>query len=124
MAPVAIADSPNQDNPSPPPPLNNIILPHVLNDDDRALEDFVVPLLDGLHTSILKPLITTNNFELKIIMFQMLQIVGTFNGLPNEDLNMHLMNFFGICDSYKKNGMSEEAVRLRSFPFYLSGYIR
>lgn len=49
-----MADALNQDNPS--PPFNdNIVSPAVLNDDDRALEDFVVPLLNGLHASILGP---------------------------------------------------------------------
>ena len=96
----------------------------VINDDDRALEDFVVPLLDGLHASILRLPITTNNFELKLIKFQMLQTVGTFNGLPNEDPNMHLLNFLAICDSYKQNGVSDEAVRLRLFPFALSSNAR
>ena len=54
----------------------------------------------------------------------MFQTVGTFNGLPNEDPNMHLMNFLAICDSYKQNGVSDEGVRLRLFPFSLSGSAR
>lgn len=75
-----MADTPNYDNP-PPPLLNkNIGLPIALNDDDWALEDFVVPLLDGLCASILRPPITANNFELKSVIFQMLQTVGNFNG--------------------------------------------
>ena len=119
-----MVDAQNQDNPNPPIYDNNLVMSDVINDDDRALEDFAVPLLDGLHASILRPPITANNFELKPVMFQMFQTVGTFNGLPNEDPNMHLMNFLAICDSYKQNGVSDEGVRLRLFPFSLSGSAR
>lgn len=44
--------------------------------------------------------------------------------LPNEDPNMHLMNFLTICDSHKYNGVFDKGVRLRLFPFSLSGDAR
>ena len=83
-----------------------------------------MPVLDGLNSSILRPPIEANSFELKPVMFQMLQTVGQFNGLPAEDSHTHLLNFLAICDSYKQNGVSDEAVRLRLFPFSLSGNAR
>ena len=70
-------------------------------DQNRALQEFAVPHLEGLNASIVRPQITANNFELKPVMFQMLQAIGSFNGLPNEDPNMHLLNFLAICDSFK-----------------------
>ena len=93
-------------------------------DQNRALQEFAVPHLEGLNASIVRPQITANNFELKPVMFQMLQAMGSFNGLPNEDPNMHLMNFLVICDSFKQHEVIEEAVRLRLFPFSLSGAAR
>ncbi|KAL0446215.1 UNVERIFIED_CONTAM: hypothetical protein Slati_1749400 [Sesamum latifolium] len=42
-----------------------------------------------------------------------------FYDLPDEDPNKHLMNFFEICDTFKFNGVSNDAVRLRIFPFSL-----
>ena len=48
----------------------------------------------------------------------------SFNGLPNEDPNMHLLIFLAICDSFKQHEVTEEAVRLRLFPFSLSGAAR
>ena len=45
-------------------------------DQNRALQEFVVPHLEGLNASIVRPQITTNNFELKPVMFQMLQAMG------------------------------------------------
>ena len=70
-------------------------------DRNWALKEFDVPHLEGLTASIAHPQITGNNFELKSVMFQMLQAIGPFNGLPNEDPNMYLMNFLAICDSFK-----------------------
>lgn len=69
MTLVAMANPSNQDNP-PPPLNNNIVLLDVFHDDDRALEDFVVPLLDKFYVSNLRPPITSNNFELKFVMFK------------------------------------------------------
>lgn len=54
-----------------------------------------MPLLDGLHASILSTPITGNNFEFKFVMFQKLQTIGTILSTPN----MHLMKFLVICDS-------------------------
>ena len=38
-------------------------------------------------------------------------------GLPNEDPNMHISNFFEVCDMVKYNGVSDDAICLRLFPF-------
>ena len=38
-------------------------------DQNRALQEFVVPHLEGLNASIVHPQITANNFELKPVMF-------------------------------------------------------
>ncbi|KAH9723366.1 hypothetical protein KPL70_007095 [Citrus sinensis] len=52
-------------------------------------------------------------------MFQMLQTVGQFNGLPSEDPHLHLKLFFEVSDAFTIVGASQEALRLRLFPFSL-----
>ena len=52
-------------------------------------------------------------------MLQMIQTSVQFNGLPHEDPNAHIANFIEICDTFKYNGVSDDAVRLRLFPFSL-----
>ena len=60
-----------------------------------------------------------NNFELKLVMFQMLQIVGQFNGLAYEDPHLYLKLFLKISDVFKIVGASQEALGLKLFPFSL-----
>ena len=47
-----------------------------------------------------------NNLEFKPVMFQMLQTVGQFNGLPSEDPHLQLKLFFKVKDAFKIAGAS------------------
>ena len=80
--------------------------------EENALPPTVV------HTTIRRPPIQANNFELKSVTLQMLQNI-LFHGLPHENPNMHLTNFLEVCNMIKYNGVTEEALRLRLFPLSL-----
>lgn len=88
-------------------------------EDNRALRDYVVPTGNGSTSSIRRPAIQANNFEIKPVIIQMIHTSVQFSGLPNDDPNTHITNFLEICDTFKHNGVSDDAIRLRLFPFSL-----
>ena len=88
-------------------------------DNARPLRDFAVPVVNGVGSSIRKLAINANNFELKPAIIQMVQGTCQFGGLPSDDPNQHIMNFLEICDTFKHNGASDDAIHLRLFPFSL-----
>ena len=97
--------------------VNNLLPQPVLMDDrDRAIREYAVPILHGLNPGNIRPKIQASQFELKPVMFQMLQTVGQFNGMATEDPHMHLRLFMEVCDSFKLPGVSDEALRLKLFP--------
>ena len=72
---------------------------------------------------IRRPAVQANNFELKSIPFQLLQGLQ-FTGLPHKDLNEHILNFLEVCDTVKYNRVSDDAIRLRLFPFSLKDKVK
>lgn len=86
--------------------------------DNRPLKDFAVPSDEEPHTSIVRPAIAANNFELKPSLLQIVQ-QNQFSGNPTEDPNLHLSVFVQFADTLKCNGVDPEAIRLRLFPFSL-----
>ncbi|KAH9768811.1 phosphatidylinositol-3-phosphatase myotubularin-1 [Citrus sinensis] len=89
------------------------------NEDARPLRDYVVPTVNGARSSIARPAVQANNFEIKPAIIQMIQTSVQFIGMPNDDPNAHIANFLEICDTFKQNGVSDNAIRLRLFPFSL-----
>ncbi|KAF7834642.1 uncharacterized protein G2W53_009501 [Senna tora] len=87
--------------------------------NNRNVSDYATPKLDGLQHSIQRPSIQANNFEIEPTTIQLLQANGQFGGSPVEDPNNHILNFLEICDTFKHNGISDDAIRLRLFPFSL-----
>ncbi|KAL5573531.1 hypothetical protein UlMin_023128 [Ulmus minor] len=85
---------------------------------NKALKDYSIPEV-GV-SSIQRPPIQANNFEIKPAIIQMIQSSVQFGGLPNDDPNLHIANFLEICDTFKHNGVTDDAVRLRLFPFSLN----
>jgi hypothetical protein len=58
------------------------------------------------------------NFELKS---GFIHLLPTFNGLAGEDPHTHLKEFHMVCVGMKPNGVDEEHVKLKAFPFSLKG---
>lgn len=45
----------------------------MVDNDTRLLKEFVVPSIEERHSSIVRPAITVNNFELKLSLLHMVQ---------------------------------------------------
>src|SRR3954464_15919533 len=89
------------------------------NERPRKLKDYHTSSREGYGPSIVRPPIGQNNFELKPNFISMIQNHVQFYGLPHEDPNQHIANFLEYCDTFKMNGVSDDAVRLRLFSFSL-----
>ncbi|KAI3678549.1 hypothetical protein L6452_37845 [Arctium lappa] len=81
--------------------------------------DYAIPDFEQLNSGIIRPHIQALHFELKPIMFQMLQTNGQFAGMPSEDPHSHLKSFMEITDAFLIPGVSNDALRLTLFPFSL-----
>ena len=88
-------------------------------ENQRALRDYATPRINELQSSITRPTIAANSFEIKPGTIQMVQNLVQFGGMANDDPNERLMSFVEICETIKFNGVSDDAVRLCMFPFTL-----
>lgn len=107
------------DNPQhlPPPSQLPAKIPMVSN--ERTLRDYVLPNLEMVQGSITKPTIMINNFEIKPTMIQMIHNNLQFRDTMTEDPNQHLKWFLQLCDTFKYNGVTDDAIYLQLFPFSL-----
>ncbi|KAJ9541600.1 hypothetical protein OSB04_028106 [Centaurea solstitialis] len=132
---IPIAGDPGLQNPQgnpangilqPPPIINQQIedeeqnIFRLANSKEGSMMDYAVPILNQLHSGIRNPEITAAHFELKPVMFQMLQSNGQFAGLANEDPHAHLRSFMAVSDCFKIPGVSDDALRLKLFLYSLS----
>ena len=91
---------------------------HNRNDQEqRALRDYF-RLINDNYYGIQRQPINANNFELKTTLINIVQ-QNQYGGLPHEDPNMNLATFLEIADTVKMNGVTEDVIRKRMFPFSL-----
>ena len=88
------------------------------HNEGQTLMDYMQPTIGGIHSAIRKPTIAANNFEIKSGILQMVKTTQ-FGGSPTENPKDHISNFMELCDTFKYNGVPEDAIRLILFPFSL-----
>ena len=94
------------------------------NDRDRAVRDYAMLTPQDINLGIVSPEVQADNFKFKPVMFQMLQTVGQFNGLPSKDPYLHLNLFFEESDASKIATASHEVLRPRLSSFSLKDRAR
>ncbi|CAO2813874.1 unnamed protein product [Amaranthus hypochondriacus] len=67
---------------------------------------------------IVKTTIAADNFELHTHLIQLIER-NQFGGQPSESPHDHLSDFIEKCDTININNVTEDAIRLRLFPFSL-----
>ncbi|KAL4311370.1 hypothetical protein GQ457_01G014760 [Hibiscus cannabinus] len=81
------------------------------------IRDHLLPDLGNLNPRIVTHEIQAAQFELKPVMFNMLNSIGQFVGSPHEDARQHLRSFIEVCDSFRQQGVNEDVLRLKLFPY-------
>ena len=84
----------------------------------RAIGAYDQPHIHGHRLGIRAPAVENNNFEIKSGLLNLIEN-NKFHGLAVEDPLDHLDTFDSYCSLSKINGVSEDAFKLRLFPFSL-----
>ena len=82
---------------------------------EQTLRELAAPPVDQQPLCIRYPPLRVP-FELKS---GLIQLLPKFHGVENEDPNKHLKEFHIVCSSFMPQGISEDQVKLRAFPFSL-----
>ncbi|KAL0439325.1 UNVERIFIED_CONTAM: hypothetical protein Slati_2415500 [Sesamum latifolium] len=83
---------------------------------ERSIKDMTSPNLNQQPLYIEYPGLEVD-FELKS---GLIHLLSTFCGLAGEDLHKHLKEFHVVCFGMRPQGITEEQVNLRAFPFSLA----
>lgn len=81
---------------------------------------YVRPSITGTLSSIARWKFEANSFKIKPNVNQMVQQMVQFDVLPHEDPNAHITNFLEWCDTFRMDGVTDNAIRLSLFQFTLS----
>ena len=82
----------------------------------RTLGDFAMLDIRGNFGGIMAPVIVNNNFEIMPNIIQMVQN-NQFRGSQGEGPYAHILTFLSVCATFKINGVMDDVIRLRLFPF-------
>ncbi|KAL4336159.1 hypothetical protein GQ457_07G008540 [Hibiscus cannabinus] len=84
---------------------------------NRPIRDHLLPNLRNLNPGIMTPKIQAAQFKLKLVVFNILNSIGQFGGSPHENLRQNLRSFMEVCDSLRQQGVHEDVLRLKLFPY-------
>ncbi|CAL1394341.1 unnamed protein product [Linum trigynum] len=90
-------------------------------EEPRTMGYYMAPRAADIQSPILYPPVAANNFEIKLALVTMIQNNAYFDGLANESPREHVQRFLELEGILKINGVPEEVLRLRLFPYSLAG---
>ncbi|KAG9445014.1 hypothetical protein H6P81_016354 [Aristolochia fimbriata] len=85
---------------------------------EKMMEHYVTSNPNAQRSTIVRPKVP-KKIEIKPQFLSMIQNSCQFGGLSNEDPNEHIERFLELCDTFKFEDVTNEAVWLRLFPFTL-----
>ena len=88
----------------------------------KTLRDYSAPSANNVPVG---PDVSTEgeNFEIYTGLITMVQ-ANPFCGKANDDASAHLQQFLQLCSTFVIKGVSQDAIRLRLFPFSLLGRVK
>ncbi|XP_061352247.1 uncharacterized protein LOC133297169 [Gastrolobium bilobum] len=93
---------------NPPPP------------EEELMESILAPLFTRPNSNIVRPQIKANNFDIQLSLIGLVEKTQ-FGGEDYEDPHAFMDRFLRISDTTKHHGVSDDAIRLRFFPFAVTG---
>ncbi|KAK8632660.1 hypothetical protein V6N13_073046 [Hibiscus sabdariffa] len=116
-------DGKEQPRQNPPAQAGRAIVPPIPQNNQqqpvRTVRDYLAEDLEGLNPAVTIPEFEAEHFELKPVMFNMLNTLGQFGGSPAENARQHLKSFLEIYNSFKIHGVSNDVLKLKLFPYSL-----
>ncbi|XP_061361271.1 uncharacterized protein LOC133305159 [Gastrolobium bilobum] len=87
---------------------------------EKLMESILAPMFTRPNSRIVKPQIDANNYNIHSSLITLVERTP-FGGEDYEDPHDFMDRFLRICDTTKHHGLSDDAIRLRLFPFALTG---
>ncbi|KAK9018677.1 hypothetical protein V6N11_033724 [Hibiscus sabdariffa] len=117
-------DGHEQPRQNPPAQAGRAIVPPIPQNNQqqlvRTVRDYLAEDLEGLNLAVTIPEFEAEHFELKPVMFNMLNTLGQFGGSLAENARQHLKSFLEICNSFKIHGVFNDVLKLKLFPYSLT----
>ncbi|RDX88577.1 hypothetical protein CR513_29817, partial [Mucuna pruriens] len=98
---------------------NIFVEPGQMENNDRTLKELATPDVVYQPWCIQYPqLEPAQTYELKS---GLIHLLPKFHGLAGEDPHKHLKEFHVVCSTMRPQGISEDYIKMKAFPFSLDG---
>ncbi|KAL2471658.1 Uncharacterized protein Adt_39794 [Abeliophyllum distichum] len=89
------------------------------DDGNMTMAQFLTPAAAPDRSSIVYPAFGRNDFQLMADLIDLFSNHLQFYGKATENPNTHLSRFLRMCHNFQFQGVNEDAIRLRLFPYTL-----